>query len=343
MSRHKLSSGMVSVMFLLFVAPIVMILLCLGLELSHFFGTYDDVQRIVDRETRASLSKGLNEEETETVLRKRLAPLHSLIEVESIDSQKTSRWSESHIQGRFRGVFTELAARLTSNPAVRLPINVYARVRKVRSRALVVLDRTTLSPEALCATGGVQSLEAFVDSLGTSLVASGIEGVSVAVVPGAEQPVDILGPQDLPDLFSRCRPRNSAHPFDVSSLPASRVVHPAPEVAYGVLEAVRSELLSETAESRTLVFVQQARINERTAYAEAIFSLVDEDARARMSKMNGLHISIDGDRLYVSPVDESVRVGLSVQTVATSRREVVLPQLVAAVRGKIGERTVLVF
>lgn len=157
MSRSSTSSsdrnperGMVSALFFLVAVPILMVLLCVGLELTHFFGTHDDIQRIVDRETRASVTKGISPAETERAVLSQLGQFSELIELGRVKSVKTAQWTDTRVEARFRGIFSELALRLAGARAPQLPMRVSARVRKVSARALIMLDRSVLA-----AGGGV--------------------------------------------------------------------------------------------------------------------------------------------------------------------------------------------
>ncbi len=343
MRRFARQGGMVSAIFLVAVLPVMMVLLCLGLELTHFFGARDDVQRLVDRVTRASLTKGMSGPEAERALRAELAQLHDLVSVESVKIQRAAQWSESRVEGRFRGVFSELAAMLAGSSQARLPVSVHARIRRVEARVLIVLDRSAFGSELACDSEGFKALASFVESLSLHLVSQQLAKVSVAVIPGASQPLEVLQPFGAQDLLPRCRPRRAQVGFDVPSLAAAKEGQPSASVGSSGVEALRVELLSGTAESRAVVVVQRWSVESQLGYGQALFSALDADARARRISLNGIHVLLDGADAAGAALPAFSGTGVRLKTVRVSGRELAHPNLVAAVRGSVGDRTVLVF
>ena len=45
--RNRRALGSVSFLFLAAIVPLLMVFVCLGAELTHFFGAHDDLQRVV--------------------------------------------------------------------------------------------------------------------------------------------------------------------------------------------------------------------------------------------------------------------------------------------------------
>ena len=48
--RNRRALGSVSFLFLAAIVPLLMVFVCLGAELTHFFGAHDDLQRVVDHQ-----------------------------------------------------------------------------------------------------------------------------------------------------------------------------------------------------------------------------------------------------------------------------------------------------
>ncbi len=342
--RNRRSVGSVSLLFLAVIVPLLLVLLCLGAELTHFFGVHDDMQRIVDRATRASLTKGFSEAETERMLRQELAALSALVELNSVKHSKGARVTDTQVEGTFRGVFSELAARLSGSQMPLLPVRVSARVRKVDARALVVVDRTVAPGAAPCGDAGLEAVSSFVDSIAAELLRAGVSGVSVAVVPGAEAPVDLVSLEPGDDLFVRCREREpGGAPFDVSSIAGSRAVLSADAVAAEVLNIAHSELFAGTAEARSLVFVGQAVNESAHGYASAAFAALNTDMQQRSVLVSGTHVTLGGAGTAPIGLVRQGEFGVELRTVRASPSQIGHPNLMAALRGRVGDRTVLVF
>ncbi len=350
MSRSSTSSsdrnperGMVSALFFLVAVPILMVLLCVGLELTHFFGTHDDIQRIVDRETRASVTKGISPAETERAVLSQLGQFSELIELGRVKSVKTAQWVDTRVEARFRGIFSELALRLAGARAPQLPMRVSARVRKVSARALIMLDRSVLAAGGRCDDPELGALEAFVDSLALALSQGGIGGLQVAVIPGAQGPIELLGPNDAADLMNRCRARRADLLFDVASVAGSQEAHDPLAVALGAAAIADEELLLRTAESRSVVLVQSGAVATARGYAEPLITLLDAYARDRMVRVSLMHVVLDGQDFAKVEVPPLAPFGAEVRSLVTTKRELAHPNLLVAMRGKMSERSVLVF
>lgn len=341
--RNRRALGSVSFLFLAVIVPLLMVFVCLGAELTHFFGAHDDLQRVVDRATRASLTKGLSEQETEEMLRRELAPFSTLVEVQSVQHRRSARVSDTQVDASFRGTFSELVARLVGSSSPLLPVHVSARVRKVEARALVVLDRTSAAGAEACGDGGLEALSGFADRVGAALLRSGVSSVSVAVVPGASRPVELLSAEAGADLFARCRDRQPNVPFDASSLAGSSEVLSAETVAAEVLNLAHGELLGGQAETRSVLFVGQASNEAQRGYAAAVFGALNTDMQERSVLVGGTHVVLGGAETEPLSLSRAGEFGVDLRTVRATEREIAHPNLVAAVRGRVGERTVLVF
>jgi hypothetical protein len=341
--RADTQRGMMSLFFLVVLVPFLMLLLCLGLELTHFFGVHDDIQRVLDRETRASLTKGTPSREVERTIALNIARFNDIVDVSSISSVKTSSWSETNIKGRFRGVFSEIIFRLAGTSDVLLPVHVKSRVRKVSSRSLFILDRTVLSEAAACSDPDLLTLESFLDQISESMLRGGNGAVQIAVFPGSQQPVELLSQVEGGDLLERCRLRRPGALFDVSGLAGIARTLPADEVAVATQQLIVSELFKTGADARSVVLLQSAELDERNRYSERLFSILSDEMQKQMTTLIGIHIRVGSSSSseVTDPIGKSG--GVFMHRVSTTREELAHPHVRAAVQGRIGERTLLVF
>lgn len=335
--------GMVSALFFLVAVPLLMVFLCVGLELTHFFGTHDDIQRIVDRETRSSITKGLSAADTERAVRSQLGRFEGLISVESVRSVKTPQWSDTRVQATFRGLFSELALRLAGASAPRLPMHVSARARRVVARTLIVLDRSLQREGRLCGDPALGAQAAFIDALAAALSKDGIAGISLAIIPGSRGAVELLGAAGTEDLFARCRPRRAELPFDADSLAGAYEAHDPLAVALGTAAIVDEELLLQTAEIRSVVIVQSGAVAAARGYAEPLMTMLDAYARDRMARVSVVHVVLDAQGFQKLELPPPGPFGVDLRSVVTTQRELAHPNLLVAMKGRISERSVLVF
>ena len=346
-SNNSNNRGSVSLLFIVVVLPLLLLFSCLGIELTQFFGVHDDIQQVVDNDTRASLTKRLSASDTQGMIRTHLNRLSNFVEIEQVTTTKTVLQSQTRVEARYRGIFGELFERLSGKKFTVLPVRVSARVRKVDSATLIVLDRTVLDAAEGCNDAKLKALQTFVDALTQSLLAAGSKQVSVAVVPGDAYAVQVLDPAWSGDFLKHCRDRNADLPFDTASLSGSAASYLSEEVAHGVVEAARATLFSITAEARAVVFIQQGGNPASYAHARTIFTVLDEKLRGMLAKVIGIHLLIDSDGMEQTP-DVSVvpgqeAYGVALRSITTTTQEIAGPLLMAAVVGRIGEKTVLVF
>lgn len=343
-SRRKRSViGSASLLFMAVIVPFLLVMLCLGAELTHFFGAHDDIQRIVDRATRASLTKGLTSAETETLVRRELSLVDNLISVHAVHNSRRARQSDTQVEGEFRGIFSELAARLTGAETQLLPLRVSARVRKAQSRVLIVIDRTTELGADACEDESFKAVAEFADRIAGSLYQGEIEGLSMAVVPGVVRPAEMLAVDMLSDHLPRCRGRDDNNLYDASSLAGTSATISAEAAASELLAIAHNELLAGTAEGRSVVFIGQGANETLSAYAQTFLQALNADMQARQLSVLATHISLGGSEAAPIELSRSGAAGVELRTVRATPRELAHPNLVAAVRGRVGEKTVLVF
>lgn len=341
--KSRSRTGSVSMLFLAVILPFLAVMLCLGAELTHFFGAHDDVQRIVDRATRASLSKGLSTAETEAGIWRELALLEPLISVRSVRNVRQPRQSDTQVEGEFRGIFSDLAARLTGAGHSHLPLKVSARVRKAQSRVLLVLDRTGIAAAQLCDDENFAAVAQFADRVTASLHESRVEGLAVAVVPGVSRPVELLSIEPATDQLPRCRERDPAKLFDLGRLAATNSVDSPDAVASELLQIVHNNLFAGVAEGRSVIFVGQSGERAENRYAESFFKTLDADMQVRGARVSGTEVMLGGSGARPIELPGTGRFGVELRSVRVSLRELAHPNLVTALRGRVGEKTVLVF
>lgn len=338
--RKRALVGSVSLLFLSVIVPFLMVTLCLGAELTHFFGAHEEVQRIVDRATRASLSKGLTPSETEASIRRELAALDPLISLRSVRNVRQPRQSDTQVEGEFRGIFSELAARLTGAGQPLLPLRVSARVRKAQSRVLVVLDRSRVAEGQVCDDKSFEAVAQFADRVTASLYESRVEGLAVVVVPGVIRPAEMLSIELAADQLLRCRERDPNRLFDLASLAPVSAASSPEAVASELLEIVHNELFAGITEGRSVVFVGQGVGN---GYAQRFFEALNADMQARQVRVSATEVMLRGVEATPVELPGSSPFGVELRSVRVSLRELAHPNLVTALRGRVGEKTALVF
>lgn len=343
-SRRKRSIvGSVSLLFLAVILPFLMVMFCLGAELTHFFGAHDDVQRIVDRATRASLSKGLSSSETEASIRRELVALDPFISVQSIRNIRQPRQSDTQVEGEFRGIFSELAARLAGAEKPLLPLKVSARVRKAQSRVLLVLDRSRRPAGEVCDDENFAAVAQFADRATASLHGSGVEGLAVAVVPGVVRSAEVLSIEPTEDQLPRCRERDATNLFDLASLAPTSAVNSPETVASELLQIAQSELFAGVAEGRSVVFIGQGGEGAENGYVQRFFEALNADMQAREARVSGTQVMLGGPDVTPIELRGPSPFGVELRYIRVSTRELAHPNLVTALRGRVGEKTVLVF
>jgi hypothetical protein len=158
------SRGVVSLLFAVIVLPLVLLMLTITFELSHFFGMRDELQKVVDREAHELASRELDPDlnraqaRLEGAVRARMANITQPdagangsmpgvvgepdVAVElSPAGDPGPRSLAVRASAPFQGIFYRLAQRLFGTAESDLDIAARAQVRRQRARAVVVLDR----------------------------------------------------------------------------------------------------------------------------------------------------------------------------------------------------------
>lgn len=169
-------SGSGSVLFLGVVIPLAAIFLLVSVELQHFFGVREEIQRIVDERARLDVTRLLDEHDSAALLQRQVSSLGPHLEALNARHQRREESVAISLSGVYTGVFAQAFAALSGgHGASGIPFSIYSRARRPRTSALVAIERTIGDGESECGNVGLQRREALARRLVTALRGNGVD------------------------------------------------------------------------------------------------------------------------------------------------------------------------
>lgn len=295
------SRGMISILFVTVVLPIIFIMLVITVELAHFFGVRDEIQRVLDQEAHDALVRGATEEDVLQAVQERMLNFTGLAALTSVRQARSPARSMLEARAEYRGAFFQLLQDLTGSERSVLPIWLQTQVRIQSAAALVIVDRGVSPGVDPCADQGLIAITQFVDRLTTSWRDAAEARVAVGVFPGATQiapgvvaSVELLA-SDAQDRLPRCRAADTSSSFDLSALRGHSGGPPDPYgLAFDLRDIANKEVVQQPREVRSIVLVLR-RPRYEQGYAQSVFNLLKESAQE-------VPLAID---MYVLVLDDS--------------------------------------
>jgi hypothetical protein len=256
------------------VLPLFCALFALTIDLSHYFGIRDELQRVIDREAHDALVFGKTHEQVSNAIRARMNTLGGMAAITSVRSTRSRGRNVIFVDGTYQGAFVEVAQRLYGRDSQVLSFAARAEVSIQSSAALIILDRSAVPAGSECTDTGLQAMSLFVDRLTDSWVQTAGTQVSVGAFPGTNEPIELLS-SDLADPLPRCRARSSETSIDASALAGSAgdAGFSATAFAYKAQELVARNLVAQPVEVRSVVLVMR-RATYDAGYSTVAYSLI---------------------------------------------------------------------
>ncbi len=303
-ARHLIPGGergLVTVLFAAIVLPLIFIMLTITVELAHFFGVRDELQRVLDREAHDALVRGSTEEDVVQAVRQRMRNVTGMAALTSVRQMRSPARSMVEARAEYRGAFFQFVQDFTGQNRTILPILLRSQVRIQSAAALVIVDRGVPSGVDPCADQGLRAMTQFVDRLTESWMEVAQARVAVGVFPGATQitpgvvaPVELLA-SDARDALPRCRGADTSTSFDLQAVRGNVGVPPdAYSVAFDLRDIADEQVVQQPREVRSIVLVLR-RDRYDQGYAQSVFNLLQESAQ-------GVPFSID---MYVVVLDNT--------------------------------------
>lgn len=336
----KSSSGMVSFLFLVLIAPILFMLLTVTIEFSNFFGIRDELQRVIDREAHDALTMRTSATQVESNIRNRMENIRGMATLSTVSSTLANDAAEISASAQFQGAFFQLAQRFLGQPESFMPIEVRSRVRVQSSASLIIVDRRVPATGDVCADSELQAALSFVDGLVESWTAISGARVAVAVTPGTVEAVELLS-IDASDSMPRCRPKSSSTLFDAGGLAGAPVaLGDAYDVALNIQELASPAVFSPSVEGRNIVFVmRQDEFNE--GYSSMTYNLVDNAARSVALSVDMFSVIVNGGAGIPRRPFQSGENGASLREIEASESELRGARLVSVIAKNVNDRMVL--
>lgn len=184
--------GAISFLCVSVVLPLLLVVIAVGVELQQFYGIREYVQQVVDNRARFGLARHQAPDEVEREIRGELAPLSPQVGAVRLSSAVGPSRGEILLRAEYRGAFWALSGYLTEAQLGMIPFAVSSEVRRLRTTALIVLDRTFSDGGDGCTDSALRERGSLVDELSAALRAHGVTTVSVGVFPGVDAPFSIL-------------------------------------------------------------------------------------------------------------------------------------------------------
>jgi hypothetical protein len=275
------------------VLPFLFILGVVGIEITQFFGMREEVQRVVDSEARQSLTRSYGSEYITRRVTSSLQALKPYVEVFDVQTNSNGKRSELVVKGTFNGALNQFVGVLLQQDPVGIPFSISSTVRRAKTIALVVLDRTIQGGEEPCGSENLLIRARMISRLAQGLEASGVERVVVAVMPGLESEIDILNEKDpLP----RCGGTRAGY-LGIESIEGVSAGSFSDSVAVAY-RATQLLLLSSGAgpvEQRAIVMVSPP-IEARSESIPTTFSLLEHETARQSAKVSAVGVVVGGDR-----------------------------------------------
>ncbi len=144
-------AGSGSVLFLGVVVPLAALFLLVGIELQHFFGAREEIQRIVDERARLDVTRALDGHDSAALLKRQVASLGPHLEAINAQHHRQKGSVAISLSGVYTGVFAQAFTALSGgrgSPGI--PFSIYSRARRPRTSALVAIERTIGDGEPEC-------------------------------------------------------------------------------------------------------------------------------------------------------------------------------------------------
>jgi Flp pilus assembly protein TadG len=293
--------GMVTVLFAAVILPLIFVMLTLTVELAHFFGIRDELQRVLDREAHDALVRGSTEGEVVYAVQQRMRNVSGMAALTSVRHVRSAARSMIEAQAEYRGAFFQILQEFTGQDRTILPIWLQSQVRIQSAASLVIVDRSVPAGANPCIDTGLRAMTSFADRLAESWAGVAEARIAVGVFPGGTErrpggvaPIELLA-RDAQDNVPRCRAAQSTNSFDLSAIRGSVETPPdAYSVAFDLRDIVDQELVQQAREVRTVVLVLRRERYDR-GYAQSVFNLL-------LESVQGLPLPID---MYVVVLDSS--------------------------------------
>lgn len=284
------SRGSASLLFMVVVLPFLCISLVVGIEVSQFFGLREEVQQLLDSEAKASLGRSHTAAQVSRRIESRVESLKPYVSVSRIETSKTPRHETIMVTGAYRGLFAQLVGFLAGGGSGVIPFELSTTVRRARTAALVVIDRSVGVTGVVCGDDNLSRRAILVDRLVRDLHAFGVDTVHVGVTPGIGGEIDILSPTDE---VSRCGGLDASSPLRIPSVEGvsdTAAVDPL-SLAYRAVQLLFSSALPADIEQRALIMVAPPR-EARTEAITTTFSLLESEAARQRVKVTAVGIAV---------------------------------------------------
>jgi hypothetical protein len=288
--------GLISVLLVAVVLPLIGIMLTLSLELAHFFGIRDELQRVVDREAHDSLVFSRSGEQIEATVRARMAAISGMATISEVRLERSRARSEVSASARYSGAFFHFISDIMGSERTVMPMFVRAQVRIQPSASLIVLDRRVVSTSDECNDAGLGAMQTFVDRIANTWVNLGNTTVSVAVSPGPSEPVELLSASTI-DRIPRCRAPTSDSPFDAGAVRGASmpVVFDAMDFALQVNEHANTRVFSASADVRSVVIILSRQSYDQ-GYSSAAHDMLRNTGQQLAVPLDVISVVLDDTR-----------------------------------------------
>lgn len=286
--------GSSSILFMVVVLPFLFILAVVGIEVTQFFGMREEVQRIVDSEAKQSLSRPY----PSAYLKRRIASstehLKPYVEIRDVTANMSQGRGEVVVRGTFDGALNKFVGFLTQQNTDTLSFTISSTVRRAKTVALIVLDRSVGIGGARCGDKNLGIRAGFVSQVAQDLKAAGVDTVIVAAIPGVEDEIDILSANDR---VPRCGGRDSGSYLGVGSLEGVEVdgASDSISIAYRATQLLLLTKGAGTLEQRAIVMVSPP-IESRSVAIPATFSLLEHEAARQSVKITAVGLVVGAER-----------------------------------------------
>lgn len=286
--------GSASMLFMVVVLPFFFMLAVVGIELTQFLGAREEVRRIVDFEAKQSLSRPY----PPSYLKERIASstrhLRPYVEILDVTAYVGQGRGEIVVQGTFDGALNKFVGFLTQQRTDVLSFTISSAVRRAKTLALIVLDRSVGISGARCGDKNLAIRAGFVSQVAKDLEAAGVDRVMVGVIPGIEDEVDILS---VNDQMPRCAGGEDGSYLEVASLEGVEVdgTSDSVSIAYRATQLLLLTKGAGALEQRAIVMVSPP-IESRSVAVPATFSLLEHEAARQSAKITAVGIVVGAER-----------------------------------------------
>lgn len=338
--NSRAESGMVSFLFVAMLLPVLLVLMTVTIEFSHFFGIRDELQRVVDQEAQDALARRLTPAQVESDIRARMRNIKGMATISSVVSTVTSGRAQIQTSAQYSGALFQLAQRFLGSDVTFMPIEVSSNVRTQSSSLLIVVDRRVPAGGDECNDPTLVASLDFVDRLVDAWSGVGGTQVSVSVSPGSIEAADLLT-TDASDGVTRCRTKSDQRLFDVGAVRGIQGgLQDAVSLAMQVEELSASTVFAPTVERRGVVFVMRPDGYD-AGYSSQLFSFMNAAALRANLGVDVVSLVVDGARGVIRQPFEAGVVGASLREIEATTSEMNGARLLSAFARSVADRTVL--